>query len=157
MKLALVILVAVLLLAGCAGKTTPALTASPSPIPSSVFTVPTRLFTSAALGVSFRYPASWRLWARGLVLQSLHGQEEPWHFFSLSSGGMGGDLTTLDHSLLALYVAAPAKLWQAQRATLPVWGALNHLVIHDVGVGALHDDGLAATHEGIGCRGELAL
>ncbi len=81
MRPALAILAAVLLLAGCAGKTTSASTASPSSSPSPVFTVPTRLFSSAALGVSFRCPAAWpRTWTGPLVR----------HFADdISTGGVG--------------------------------------------------------------------
>jgi hypothetical protein len=165
-----------------------------SPSPAATFGVATRSFSSAALGVSFRYPAAWQPSTRGGVLKRLHEQEDgtvgfhaptgevgvgvdlirpakhaapygfgaadqsdlqsqrsstggsivssslvtldglglaevemvggrapgvvPWHFLELSSGGMGGDLATLDNSLLYLYVACPAKLWPAQRTTL---------------------------------------
>jgi hypothetical protein len=194
MKPLLALLVAVLLLAGCGGMTTSAPTPPPSARPSPGFTVPTRLFASAVLGISFRYPAAWRLWTHGVVLRRAEGQEDgtvafhastgevgvvvdlirptrhaapyafgaadssdlasrrsstgdsivssslvtldglrlaeieqvgkrapgvaSWHFLELSSAGMGGDLATLDHSLLLLYVACPANLWKAQRATL---------------------------------------
>ena len=64
---ALAILATVLLLAGCGGKTASASTASPSSSPSPAFTVPTKSFSSAALGVSFRYPASWRAATPGVV------------------------------------------------------------------------------------------
>jgi hypothetical protein len=50
---------AVLVIAGCGSTASPS--ASPSPTPSRVaFTVPTKTFSSPAMGVAFRYPASWR-------------------------------------------------------------------------------------------------
>ena len=56
----LVLAVAVLLLAGC-GSAVPVDSASPSPGASAAgFTVPTRLFSSPELGISLRYPATWR-------------------------------------------------------------------------------------------------
>ncbi len=61
MRPALAILAAVLLIAGC-GSTASPHSASPSPTASGAgFTVPTKTFNSPAMGVVFRYPASWHL------------------------------------------------------------------------------------------------
>jgi hypothetical protein len=66
LKAALTLLAAAaLLLAGCGSATPPnsaahSAAASPS-APAAHFTVPTKTFTSAQLGISFRYPASWQL------------------------------------------------------------------------------------------------
>jgi len=178
-------------LAAC-GSSAPTPTPTPSRTLGStpVFPVPSRNFSSAALGVSFRYPVAWRAVTSGVVMkddvatvafrdasgevgvvvdfirpakqatpfpfggadgtdlssrrsstgdkvlrsglvtmdgvrlveiESISGASPGrarWRSVQFSSAGMGGDLTALHTSLLALYVASPVSQWSAQRATL---------------------------------------
>ena len=49
------------------------LTPSTTPSPTATFTTPTRTFSSAALGVSFRYPAGWQAMTPGVVVKGDDG------------------------------------------------------------------------------------
>jgi len=59
-------------LAGC-GSPGPIAMTSTTPSPAPTFTMPTRTFSSAALGVSFRYPATWPAVAPGVVMKDGSG------------------------------------------------------------------------------------
>ena len=59
-------------LAACSSSS-PISTASKNASPTPVFPVPSKRFSSAALGVSFRYPAAWRAATPGVVMKDDDG------------------------------------------------------------------------------------
>ena len=82
--------------------------------PSPAFTVPTKLFRSAAIGASFRYPASWRAATNGVVLKSQYGEEGGVVAFRAPTGEVAVDV----HLIRAAKQAVPYAFGDADASDL---------------------------------------